>query len=100
MADDWNVGSPCVFRGHDGYVSNVQDLVDYLLYIQCHLLIPYNGENGLYGPVPNTDLQLAANSSLSSIVWSYQDCSARFVRDCYLLFRVKYVVKLMLESST
>ena len=99
MADDWIVGSPCLFRGRGSYVNSLRGLVDYLLRIQCHLLVPYNGEDGLYGPVPITELQLMANSSLSSDVWSYQDCSARFVRDCSLLLHIKYVVKLMLKNS-
>ena len=99
MADDWIVGSPCLFMGRGSYVSNLRYLVDYLLRIQCHLLVPYNGEVGLFGPLPIAQLQLMANASLSNDVWSYRDCSARLVRDCSLLIRIKYVIRLMFKNS-
>ena len=99
MADDWIVGSPCLFMGRENYVSSIRSLVVYLLQIQCHLLVPHNGVDESYGPVPVAQLQLMANSTLSADVWSYQDCSARFVRDCSLLFRVKYLIKSMFRST-
>ena len=99
MAEDWIVGSPCLFRGKEDYVRDMRDLVVYLLRIQCHLLMPHNGVDESYGPVPVAQLQFMANSTLSSDVWSYRDCSARFVRDCSLLFKIMYVVRNMFSPT-
>ena len=93
MAEDWVVGSPWLFRGKVDYVRGTRDLVTYLLRVQCHMLEPHDGVEESYGPVPNTRLRRITNSTLAADVWSYHDCSARYVRDCSLLHRTKYLIK-------
>ena len=91
MAKDWVDSCPCLFSGKEEYVRNTKDLRDYLRAAQCHILEPHDNIEDSYGPVPSVRLQRIPNSTLATSVWSYYECGSRYVRDCSLLHRTKYL---------
>ena len=68
-----------------------------LAHNQCYVLQPNNST--MHAPYLNDKFQKYHNDSLLSTVWKYNKCSARILRDCTLLTKIKYVYKQLFLSS-
>ena len=93
MVTDWADGHSCWIADYDKYMYQSRRLRAILRLAQCSILEPYNYTFMFYGPVPNDRLQSYPNASLNNYVWSYNDCSARYLRDCSFLMKLKYFLK-------